>query len=166
MPEPTAPPSLLVLRPYQWSIHFAVIKVLLYPILIGVLGSLLAVMTGSSGLLFIFLAVIPLVTAAVAGITGLMVAANRSTVVTADATSVTRRWMGRTTSCPRSELAEIQYGSPLRGAVECRFVRRDGRTAFHITLAPWAALQHDLKGFAAALGLPLRPHPYVRRFTL
>lgn len=163
--EPTSA-NALVLRPYQWSARQAVLKVLLYPCVLGVVGAGLGVLSGNGGLALGLLLGLPLVALPVAAVVGGVVRANRGTLVTADAIQVVKRGVLTTTSCPRHELQAIQYGLPLRGALECQFVRKDGRTAFRITVAPWVALQGDLKGFAAALGLPLRPNRWVRNFTL
>ena len=164
--EETTAPGALELRPYQWSVGQAVLKVLLYPSALGVVGGVLGFLSGNLTLALILLVGFPLVALPVAAVVGGVVRANRGTRVTADATQVVKHGVLSTTACPRAELQAIQYSLPLRGALECRFLRTDGRTAFRITLAPWTALQPDLKGFAAALGLPLRPGRWVRNFTL
>lgn len=160
------PAEPIVLRPYQWSVQQTVTKVLLYPSLLGVVGAGLGLLSGNPGLALVLLLAFPLLALPVAAIAGWLVRANRGTLVTADAGQVVKRGVLRTTSCPRQELDAILYGMPVRGAIECRFLRKDGATAFRITLAPWVALQQDLKGFAAALGVPLRPNRWVRHFKL
>ena len=156
----------VVLRPYQWSVRQSVLKVLLYPSLLGVMGALLGLLSGNRGLALVLLLAFPLLALPVAAIVGGLVRANRGTRVTADAGHVVKQGVLRTSICPRRDLEAIVYGMPVRGALECQFVRKDGATAFRITLAPWVALQHDLKRFAAALDVPLRPNRWVRHFKL
>ena len=160
------PDEPITLRPYQWSVRQTVIKVLLYPSLLGVVGAVLGLLSGNAGLALVLLLAFPLLALPVAAIAGWLVRANRGTLVTADAGQVVKRGVLRTSACPRQELDAIVYGMPVRGAIECSFLRKDGGTAFRITLAPWVALQQDLKGFATALGVPLRPNRWVGHFRL
>jgi hypothetical protein len=156
----------LVLRPYQWSARQTVLKVVLYPFLLGLAGAVIGLLSGNGLLALILLLAFPLLALPVAAIAGGLVRANRGTVVTADASQVVKRGVLRTSSCPRRELEAIVYGVPVRGAIECSFVRKDGATAFRVTLAPWVPLQQQLKDFASALGVPLRPNRWVRQFRL
>jgi hypothetical protein len=161
-----SPAEPIVLYPYQWSVRQTVTKVLLYPCVLGVVAALVGLMAGNPSLGLVLLLAFPLVSLPVAAVAGALVKANRGTVVTAEAGQVVKRGALGTASCPRRELDAIVYSTPLRGAIECQFLRKDGGTAFRITLAPWVALQQDLKRFAGALDLPLRPNRFARNFRL
>jgi hypothetical protein len=164
--EPSPNADVIVLHPYQWSAFMAVFKTILYPVLAAFAAAGLLVMGGNGGLALVFLIAIPAASLPVATLVGLLVAANRTTTLQADDKVITRTRLGRTTSCPRADLEAIEYGTPLRGGLECEFRLRGGRTAFRITLAPWAVLGNELKAFAERLRVPLRPNPRARRFRL
>jgi hypothetical protein len=142
------------------------LRVVAYPLLLGVVGGVILALTGNGPEAAVFAAVIGVIMIPVLLIVSLTVLFSQRISVVCDAQAVTKRSIFGTRVCPRRELQAIEYGAPLRGTLPCKFLRSDGQIAFRISVTPFRDLQADLGELAGHLEVPLRPDLTNKKFRL